>query len=73
MENSQEYKNESFSQFLDATILVLEFSFKSGKLTAEKILSLKERLLQMSKNVGIDTDEKMDAINQAFNDVLVKN
>jgi hypothetical protein len=72
MEYTQEFKDESFSQFLNATLLVLEFSFKSGKPTAEKIVSLKEGLIKMSKNVGINTDEKMDSINQAFNNVLIE-
>ncbi len=72
MEYTQEFKDESFSQFLDATILVLEVSFKSGKPSNEKIIFLKEGLIKMSKNVGIDTDEKMGAINQAFNNVLIE-
>ncbi|OPZ85498.1 MAG: hypothetical protein BWY74_03896 [Firmicutes bacterium ADurb.Bin419] len=72
MEYTQEFKDESFSQFLDATLLVLEFSFKSGKPSNEKIISLKEGLIKMSKNVGIDTNEKMGAINQAFNNLMIE-
>jgi len=73
MEYTQAYKDECFTEYFEATIITLEVTLKLGKLTNENIVFLKERLLQMSKNIGIDTDEKMEFINEAFNDVLVKN
>lgn len=73
MKYSKEYKDECFSQFLEGTIVALEVLLKLKKINNERIISMRDELIQMLKNNEIDTDEKMESINNALNTVLTEN
>ncbi|KNY27365.1 hypothetical protein Bccel_2636 [Pseudobacteroides cellulosolvens ATCC 35603 = DSM 2933] len=73
MKYTQAYKDECFSEFLEGTIIAMEVLLKLKKITTERIISMRKDLIQMLKKNEVNTDEKMEVINKALNNVLTEN
>lgn len=73
MNYTKEYKEECFNEFLEASIIALKFIVSLKKVDNEYIMSKRQVLLQMLEANQIDTNEKMDVINEVFNNVLTDN
>lgn len=73
MSYTKEYKEECFREFLEASIIALKFIVSLKKVDNEYIISKRQVLLQMLEANQIDTNEKMDVINEEFNKVLSAN